>query len=159
MPESFLPKTMIHRREETPALWMLHLQLGPIGDGHAVPLDQWSELSAEQQATTGLVLQGHDALETLDVDVSVAPVIALHFPKFADGRCYSHAYWLRRHLGYTRPIVAFGDVLRDQLPYMERSGIRTFYLRQDQNTAGCIEQLRHFTKHYQYNDAFQQLGA
>ena len=64
--------------------------------------------------------------------------VAIHFPKFADGRGYSHAKRVRAIWGYEGVIVAFGDVLRDQLFYMHQCGINAFYMREDQNLQASL---------------------
>ncbi|MFT5429587.1 MAG: hypothetical protein ACI9OJ_000258 [Myxococcota bacterium] len=146
------PDQMIVNGEIADATWSLNLEtVDSPGATTAVPLAQWLTLQPTERASTGLVLQGDDDLASVLALAATAPIIALHFPKFTDGRCYSHAYRLRRPQGYAGPLLAFGDVLRDQLPYMSRCGIHHFYPRADQDLAGCIQQLGHFTKHYQYS--------
>ncbi len=49
-------------------------------------------------------------------------LIALDFPKYTDGRALSQSQLLRRRHGYTGEIRATGQVLRDQLRLMIRSG-------------------------------------
>ncbi len=61
-----------------------------------------------------------------------APLIAIDFPKFTDGRGYSIARLLRERYGYAGQIRAVGDVLIDQLFYMSRCGFNAFLLRKDQ---------------------------
>ena len=56
-------------------------------------------------------------------------LVALEFPKFTDGRAYSQARLLRERYGYRGEIRAVGDVLRDQLRFMARSGFDAFELR------------------------------
>ncbi|MBV1704451.1 MAG: DUF934 domain-containing protein [Hyphomicrobiales bacterium] len=52
-------------------------------------------------------------------------LIALAFPKFADGRPYSTARLLRRR-GYEGELRAVGDVVYDSLPHMMRCGFDSF---------------------------------
>ena len=54
------------------------------------------------------------------------PVIAVDFPRFADGRGYSIGFNLRARLGFKGELRAIGDVLRDQLFYMRRVGFDAF---------------------------------
>ncbi len=49
-------------------------------------------------------------------------VIELQFPKYQDGRAFSQAKLLRQRYGYRGEIRAIGQVLRDQLRLMIRSG-------------------------------------
>jgi uncharacterized protein (DUF934 family) len=64
-------------------------------------------------------------------------MVVLQFPAFRDGRAYSQARSLRLHHGYQGEIRASGNVLRDQLMYMERVGFSSFELdaKQDINDA------------------------
>ena len=65
-----------------------------------------------------------DSLEHLDV-------IALEFPSFRDGRAYSYARLIRERYGYHGELRAFGDVLLEQLHYMERVGFNAFDFTSD----------------------------
>ena len=50
-------------------------------------------------------------------------MIALDYPKFTDGRSHSIAYLLRNRLNFKNELRAIGDVLVDQLFYMQRVGV------------------------------------
>ena len=76
-------------------------------------------------------------------------VIAVDFPKFADGRGYSIAYNLRARLGYVGELRAIGDVLRDQLFYMQRVGFDAFSPRPDKNIHDALKGLTDFSETYQ----------
>lgn len=52
--------------------------------------------------------------------------IDIAFPKYTDGRGYSHAQILRRRHQFEGDIRAVGHVLRDQLRFMARSGFTSF---------------------------------
>lgn len=77
------------------------------------------------------------------------PLIALEFPGFGDGRAYSQARLLRDS-GYTGEIRATGQaVVRDQLLGMERCGINSFLLREDQDAERVLSAFGDFSQHYQ----------
>ena len=59
--------------------------------------------------------------------------VALHFPKWTDGRAYSQAVLLRSRVRYTGRLVATGEVLADMLPLLRRCGFDAVRLRADQN--------------------------
>ncbi|MFN2332371.1 MAG: DUF934 domain-containing protein [Halomonas sp.] len=59
-------------------------------------------------------------------------LVALEFPRFTDGRPYSHARLLRTRLGYRGELRAVGDVRRDQIDFMRRCGFDTFELAEGQ---------------------------
>lgn len=58
-------------------------------------------------------------------DLGHFAMIALEFPVFRDGRAYSYARLLRR-AGFSGELRAVGDVLLDQLHYMQRVGFDAF---------------------------------
>lgn len=76
-------------------------------------------------------------------------VVALEFPKFADGRAYSQARLLRERYGYRGEIRAVGDVLRDQLLFMARSGFDAFELRADRSLEDALAAFGEFSESYQ----------
>ena len=120
--------------------------------GRAIPLARWLTLHEEgaDLAETGVILRGDSDPAPLAVHLDALAFVAVAFPKFADGRGYSHARRLRALWSYDGPIVAFGDVLRDQLHYMERSGINGFLLRSDQDPRACLAAFSLYSSPYQY---------
>ena len=76
-------------------------------------------------------------------------MIAVDFPKFADGRGYSIAYNLRARLGYSGELRAIGDVLRDQMFYMQRVGFDAFAPRADRSIEDALKGLSDFSEKYQ----------
>lgn len=68
-------------------------------------------------------------------------LIVLDFPKFTDGRAYSQAVELRRHLGWQGELRATGDVIRDQLSHMQRCGFNSFAIREDKDPNEAIKGL------------------
>lgn len=78
-----------------------------------------------------------------------APVIAIDFPSFRDGRGLSIAVMLRTRYGYRGELRAIGDVLRDQLEYMRRCGFDAFCVRADKNIDDAIKGFSELTVRYQ----------
>jgi uncharacterized protein (DUF934 family) len=76
-------------------------------------------------------------------------VIAVDFPRFGDGRGYSLAYHLRTRLNYHGELRAIGDVLRDQLFYMQRVGFDSFAPRADKDIHEALKGLSDFSLNYQ----------
>lgn len=74
----------------------------------------------------GIKLTVDDVLEEIIDDLEYFELIVLEFPVFTDGRHYSNAHLLRDRFGYKGDIRAAGDVLRDQLPFMQRCGFTSF---------------------------------
>ncbi|MEY4591662.1 MAG: hypothetical protein RIR18_557 [Pseudomonadota bacterium] len=96
-----------------------------------LPLAVWQSqkdsLKASGQAL-GLWLEPADDVTTITADLAQFAVIAIHFPKFSDGRGYSNARLIRERYGFTGEIRAVGDVLHDQLYFMKRVGFDAFAL-------------------------------
>lgn len=119
----------------------------------AVPLSVWlARVDAGQSIEgIGVIVSGDEDIAPLQAHLERVPFVALHLPKFTDGRMYSHARRLRSIWGYERPLVVFGDVLRDQLLYMSRVGINAFYMREDQSLEASRAAFQLYSQFYQYN--------
>jgi uncharacterized protein (DUF934 family) len=92
-----------------------------------VPLAVWKARRDELQARArsgelGVWLAAGEDIVAVTGDLTALQVIALHFPKFTDGRSYSAATLLRKRHGYKGELRAIGEVLRDQFNYMTRCG-------------------------------------
>ncbi len=116
-----------------------------------VPLQVWLKQhdALQQRDEIGVWLASDERPEVLKDDVHTFSVIAVDFPKFSDGRGYSIAYNLRARLGYTGELRAIGDVLRDQLFYMQRVGFDAFAPRPDRNIEDALKGLSDFSNVYQ----------
>jgi uncharacterized protein (DUF934 family) len=116
-----------------------------------VPLKVWEAQRASLQSRTdiGVWIASDERPEVLKEDVAKLPVIAVDFPKFSDGRGYSIAYNLRARLGFTGELRAIGDVLRDQMFYMQRVGFNAFATREDRNIHDALKGLFDFSEAYQ----------
>ncbi|WP_338844516.1 DUF934 domain-containing protein [Massilia sp. W12] len=97
----------------------------------------------------GVWIASHERPETLRGKLDALPVVAVDFPKFADGRGYSIAYNLRTRLGFKGQLRAIGDVLRDQMFYMQRVGFNAFEPRADRNIHDALKGLSDFSEVYQ----------
>ncbi len=116
-----------------------------------VPLKVWQAQRDVLQVRTGLGvwLASDERAEDLKSDIENFSVIAVDFPKFADGRGYSIAHHLRTRLGYTGELRAIGDVLRDQMFYMQRVGFDAFAARADKDKKEALKGLSDFSFTYQ----------
>ncbi len=116
-----------------------------------VPLKVWQAQRAKLQdrADLGVWLNSDERPEVLQGEVGKFAVIAVNFPKFADGRGYSIAYNLRARLGYTGELRAIGDILRDQMFYMQRVGFDAFAPRPDRDIHEALKGLSDFSEIYQ----------
>ena len=116
-----------------------------------VPLTVWEaqRSSLKKRSDIGVWIASHERPEVLKEDVAQLPVIAVDFPKFSDGRGFSIAYNLRTRLGHTGELRAIGDVLRDQMFYMQRVGFNAFATREDRNIHDALKSLSDFSEAYQ----------
>lgn len=116
-----------------------------------VPLTVWQAQRETLKArpALGVWLASDERPEELKEDISQFQVIAVDFPKFSDGRGYSTAYNLRARLGYTGELRAIGDVLRDQMFYLQRVGFDAFAPRADRSIEDALKGLSDFSVKYQ----------
>ena len=116
-----------------------------------VPLKVWllQKNTLSERSELGVWFSSDEQAKELGQDVHRFNVIAIDFPKFADGRGYSIAYNLRTRLGYVGELRAIGDVLRDQLFYMQRVGFNAFAVRADKNIHDALKSLSDFSETYQ----------
>ena len=116
-----------------------------------VPLKVWQTQRAglQSRSNVGVWFASDERPETLKDDVAQLPVIAIDFPKFSDGRGYSIAYNLRTRFDYRGELRAIGDVLRDQLFYMQRVGFNAFAVRADRDIRDALQGLTDFSEPYQ----------
>lgn len=99
------------------------------------PLAVWQARKAEiaGREKIGLLLQPADAVEDVAAELGQFALIAVNFPKFVDGRGYSTASLLRQRYGYTGELRAVGDVLHDQLFFMQRVGFDAYAIKDGKN--------------------------
>ncbi|WP_370853035.1 DUF934 domain-containing protein [Pararhizobium haloflavum] len=126
-----------------------------------VPLEGFVALSDETRRGIGvdagrntrrigvLISADDDPGEIADMLDDVA-LVALDFPKFSDGRAFSHAARLREQFGFKGDLRAVGDVLIDQMPLMLRVGITSFAVSSE-TTIKRLEanRLQGIARHYQ----------
>ncbi|KQZ43736.1 DUF934 domain-containing protein [Duganella sp. Root1480D1] len=119
-----------------------------------VPLATWL---AQREALASRAAAGEIAVwlapdedpVALRDDLPRLALVAVDFPKFTDGRGYSHAWNLRSRLGWTGELRAIGDVLRDQLFSMQRVGFDAYDTRPDRSIEDALKGLTVFSETYQ----------
>ncbi len=100
----------------------------------------------------GVWIDTHETLDSLIAavgDVNKLPIIAVHVERFADGRIFSLGTLLRTRYGYKNELRAFGDVLKDQLFFLKRSGFSSFLIRADRSAEDALASLHDFSQPYQ----------
>lgn len=106
------------------------------------PFAVWQARKAEIISThkrIGLLLQPGDQITEIVGDLDYFIVIAINFPKFADGRAYSTASLLRQRYHFQGELRAVGDVLHDQLFFMQRVGFDSYALKDGKNAALALQ--------------------
>jgi uncharacterized protein (DUF934 family) len=117
-----------------------------------IPFNQWESL-AEQRANhdgrIGVIIEGNAEIEEIIKPLLNLPLIAINFPKFADGRGFSCARLLRERYHYKGEIRAVGGFMRDQLFLLQRCGFNAFKFADDINLIEAAESLQDFSETYQ----------
>ncbi|MEZ5445296.1 MAG: DUF934 domain-containing protein [Gammaproteobacteria bacterium] len=134
--------------------WQLLDDDGDLPDdgGVIVSVARWQkerEALSAREGRLGLKIAGDTPLETIAPDLGRFALLALEFPKFVDGRCFSQARLLRGRYGYRGELRAVGDVVRDTIDFMRRCGIDSYALRPDKNAEDALEAFREFSVRYQ----------
>ncbi len=117
-----------------------------------VPFARWRaerESLIGRNAPVGVRLSNTDPVAELVPDLDRLQVIVLEFPKFTDGRAYSQARLLRERYGYRHELRAAGNVLRDQLLFMQRCGFDAFELTNGQPVQAWVSATNEFSVFYQ----------
>ncbi|MGB2248985.1 MAG: DUF934 domain-containing protein [Alcanivorax sediminis] len=116
-----------------------------------VPLAYWQSNRDEliSRGDVAVWLAPGEEPRDLEDDLERFELIAIHFPAFKDGRGYSYARELRTRYKFQGEIRATGDVLRDQLFYLQRCGFNAFEVRADRSIEEAIAGLQDFTVTYQ----------
>ena len=100
----------------------------------------------------GFWLPNDIELGTVQEYLNTAPVIAIHFPVFSDGRGFSIARSLRDRYDYRGELRVIGYYLPDQLYYLSRCGFDAFALAEELSVPEIqeiLERFSDFTEHYQ----------
>lgn len=113
-----------------------------------VPLSLWQQHRDQTELAPWLPSDA-ELDSQLAKELEVAPLVAIDFPSFTDGRGYSLARLLRERYDYAGEIRAIGDVLVDQLFYMTRCGFDALALREDQHLDDARRALGAFSVSYQ----------
>lgn len=116
-----------------------------------VPLPVWNcqHETLRGRPELGVWLASFERAEDIQGELHRFPVIGVDFHKFTDGRGYTMAYRLRKHMGFRGELRAMGDILRDQLFYLKRVGFDAFALREDKDPHAALAGFADFSLSYQ----------
>ncbi len=104
---------------------------------------------AKRGGPLGLALKNNEPVQPLAGELHHFELIALEFPKFTDGRAYSQARLLRERLGFTGELRATGQVLPDQLLFMQRCGFDAFEIAKGAPIEAWKKAMESFSVFYQ----------
>ncbi|WP_291372307.1 DUF934 domain-containing protein [Acinetobacter sp. UBA6720] len=132
-----------------------------IGEGGVLPqgdvvltveqLDQLAQVSGKK----ALLVTVDASPETHEFPLDQLDAIFIDFAGFNDGRGYSFAALLRRQ-GFQGELRATGDVFKDVLNYMKRSGFDTFVVKEGKDILEAAAGLNDFRNPYQASTAVAQ---
>ncbi|MCJ8161637.1 DUF934 domain-containing protein [Acinetobacter zhairhuonensis] len=132
-----------------------------IGDDAVLPqgdvvltVDQLDQL-ANITGKKALLITVDASPEVNEFPLDQLDAIFIDFAGFNDGRGYSFAALLRRQ-GFQGELRATGDVFKDVLNYMKRSGFDTFVIKEGKDVQEAAAGLGDFTNPYQASTAVAQ---
>ncbi|MBB4809803.1 uncharacterized protein (DUF934 family) [Acinetobacter johnsonii] len=114
-------------------------------------LDQLAQVSGKK----ALLVTVDASPETHEFPLDQLDAIFIDFAGFNDGRGYSFAALLRRQ-GFQGELRATGDVFKDVLNYMKRSGFDTFVIKEGKGILEAAAGLNDFRNPYQASTAVAQ---
>lgn len=104
------------------------------------------------QGEVGLLIATHEAIEDVIAevkDINAFALVAVYVERFADGRIFTIGNLLRTRYGFKNELRAVGDVLRDQLFFLKRSGFNSYLIRADRSATEALASLKDFSEPYQ----------
>jgi len=104
------------------------------------------------QDEVGLLIATHEAIEDVIAeveDINAFALVAVYVERFADGRIFTIGNLLRTRYGFKNELRAVGDVLRDQLFFLKRSGFNSYLIRADRSATEALASLKDFSEPYQ----------
>jgi uncharacterized protein (DUF934 family) len=102
-----------------------------------------------RQAPTGVIWPNDRKVAELAPYLDWIALVALVFPTFRDGRAYSQARLLRERYQFRGELRATGQVLRDQLLFLQRAGFNAFEVTKEADAAAFAEAVRRYSVFYQ----------
>jgi uncharacterized protein (DUF934 family) len=127
---------------------MRRLPDGPI----IVPLPAWKSRREELLARRdplGVWLEPSEEPSDIAADLGHFAIVAVHFPKWGDGRGYSSGTLLRRRFGWRGELRAFGELGRDHVFMLARVGFDSIRLADRHDPHAALAAFDDFSLRYQ----------
>ncbi|MEW5969885.1 MAG: DUF934 domain-containing protein [Pseudomonadota bacterium] len=128
---------------------------GVIPQGDVVVTTAQLDQLANIQGKKALYVTVNDSPEEHTFPLNELDAIFIEFAGFGDGRGYSFATLLRRQ-GFQGELRAVGDVFKDVLNYLKRSGFDSFVIKEGKDVQEAAAGLQDFTNPYQASTAVPQ---
>lgn len=133
--------------------WLAEDADTPLPDGDLiVPLSYWLDHKhtlSNRDGQLGVCIHSDVDIHAVAKDIISLALIALDFPVFVDGRPYSNARLLRERYGFKGELRAVGNVLRDQLLFMQRCSIDSFQLQEGKDLEDALKAFTELSVRYQ----------
>ncbi|WP_445116449.1 DUF934 domain-containing protein [Acinetobacter sp. WZC-1] len=135
---------------------------GTVPSGDVVLSTTQLDQLAAVQGKKALYITVEDSPEVNEFPLDQFDAILIEFAGFNDGRGYSFAALLRRQ-GYQGELRAVGDIFKDVLNYLKRSGFDSFVIKEGKDIQEAAAGLNDFKHPYQAStavtEAHYQTGA
>jgi uncharacterized protein (DUF934 family) len=134
--------------------WIRLDDMEPVGDAERVIVSM-ARLRADRDRferaglLLGVELAVTDRVADIEVSLTRLQLVVLNFDAFSDGRAFSQARLLRERFSFQGNIRAQGEVLRDQLSFMQRCGVSQFCLADSEDTDLALSAFTDISKYYQ----------
>jgi uncharacterized protein (DUF934 family) len=112
-------------------------------------LQQNGKELSDRKGKLGVRIVPADSVEGIADYLPKLALIELYFPELADGRLFSHAWLLRNRYNYTGEMRATGHYLPDQVFYLSRVGVNSFYPEKAEDLSVTLASLNDFSVRYQ----------
>jgi len=134
--------------------WIRLDNMEPIGDAERVivsvaRLGADRDLFERSGLLLGVELAVTDRVAEIEALLPRLKLVVLNFDAFADGRGFSQARLLRERFSFQGDIRAQGEVLRDQLSFMQRCGISQFRLADCEDADLALSAFTDISENYQ----------
>ncbi|ESK40564.1 hypothetical protein P256_01019 [Acinetobacter nectaris CIP 110549] len=110
------------------------------------------DLLGQVSGKKALLVTVDSSPETTELPLSELDTIFIEFAGFNDGRGYSFAALLRRQ-GFKGELRAVGDIFKDVLNYLKRSGFDSFVIKEGKDIHEAASGLNDFKAPYQQSTA------
>ena len=155
--------TVINLSEVIVDDWVRYDRFRPLGGARRVlvsieDLERYPRYFERSLFELGVELAPDDRVDDIAGWLSRLGLVSLNFGGFADGRPFSQAKLLRERFAYRGDIRAHGQVLRDQLSFMQRCGINQFSLAEGEDVELALGAFQDISESYQPELVQVELG-